>query len=191
MSFNPQTTNKAEMASRGSVLRLFFECWLYERWCAKEWRLRTYRKTRVVQLAQRLVLSHLYKPVPPARCLVGLGKVHVLTRCFNNQGCTYKRKFSLLLCFCQIPSPERSWEMSEHRQDFPDPNYNSPSMHEVSHPRRNGCSCPWHPFQLIAWFFILLFTVAHFGFLAFYVPGLWRIAIYAVSFLRTHVCINH
>ena len=81
--------------------------------------------------------------------------------------------------------------MSEHPQDFPDPNYDSPSMHEVSHPRRNGCSCPWHPFQLIAWFFILLFSMAHYGFLAFYVPGLWRIAIYVVSFLSTRLCINH
>ena len=72
--------------------------------------------------------------------------------------------------------------MSEH-QGSPGPDHDSPVVHEVSRPRHNGWSCPWHPFQFIAWFFILLFTVAHYGILAFYVPGLWRIAAYAVSLL--------
>ena len=79
--------------------------------------------------------------------------------------------------------------MSEHQgspgpdHDSPGPDHDFPVEHEVYCPRHNGWSFPWHPFQLIAWFFILLFTVTHYGILAFYVPGLWRIAAYAVSLL--------
>lgn len=44
---------------------------------------------------------------------------------------------------------------------------------EAELPRRNGWNCPWHPFQGIAWFFIFFFALAYFGFLVFYIPGLY------------------
>lgn len=52
---------------------------------------------------------------------------------------------------------------------------------EVTHSRLNGWVCPWHPLQLLGWFFVLFFTVAHFGFLVFYTPEYWRIFTYVVS----------
>lgn len=51
---------------------------------------------------------------------------------------------------------------------------------EEARPRTNGWSCPWHPLQCLAWFFVLFFTLFHFGFLAHYIPGLWRIFIFLV-----------
>lgn len=48
-------------------------------------------------------------------------------------------------------------------------------------PRRNGWNCPWHPFMGIAWFFIAFFALAYFGFLVFYIPGLYRIIAIVVS----------
>lgn len=54
---------------------------------------------------------------------------------------------------------------------------------EEGPPRRNGWSCPWHPYMGIAWFFIALFALAYFGFLVFYIPGLYRIIAIVVSLL--------
>ena len=56
-------------------------------------------------------------------------------------------------------------------------------VREVAHPRKNGWNCPWHPFQITAWFFIAFFAVAHYGFLVFYIPGTWRSFGYVVSSL--------
>jgi hypothetical protein len=51
----------------------------------------------------------------------------------------------------------------------------TPRPKEVELPRRNGWNCPWHPFQGIAWFFVFFFALAYFGFLVFYIPGLYII----------------
>lgn len=40
-------------------------------------------------------------------------------------------------------------------------------------PRRNGWNWPWHPFQGIAWFFVFFFALSYFGFMVFYIPGLY------------------
>ena len=53
---------------------------------------------------------------------------------------------------------------------------------ELYHPRCNGWNCPWHPLQILAWVFILFFTVFYFGFLIFYIPGAWSSIGYTVSF---------
>lgn len=50
----------------------------------------------------------------------------------------------------------------------------SPHPDEEGLPRRNGWSCPWHPFTGIAWFFIMFFALAYFGFLVFYIPGVFN-----------------
>ena len=47
--------------------------------------------------------------------------------------------------------------------------------------RKNGFNCPWHPFQFVAWSFVLIFTVSHYGFTVFYTPGYWRVAAFVVS----------
>lgn len=47
----------------------------------------------------------------------------------------------------------------------------APQPEEAGPIRRNGWSCPWHPFQGIAWFFICFFALSYFGFLMFYIPG--------------------
>ena len=57
----------------------------------------------------------------------------------------------------------------------------SPEDLDVSHIRRNGFGCPWHPLQLAAWFFILLIITFHYGFMVFYIPGNWRVFGYIVS----------
>ena len=49
---------------------------------------------------------------------------------------------------------------------------------EVVSPRRNGWSCPWHPQQCLAWVLLIFLTLIHYGFLAHYVPGLYRIPIF-------------
>lgn len=49
---------------------------------------------------------------------------------------------------------------------------------EVVSPRSNGWTCPWHPYQCLAWFLIVLLALIHYGFLAHYVPGLYRIPIF-------------
>ena len=49
------------------------------------------------------------------------------------------------------------------------------ASNDEGRPRRNGWSCPWHPLMGIAWFFIVFFALAYFGFLVFYIPGLYRI----------------
>lgn len=51
----------------------------------------------------------------------------------------------------------------------------------VARPRRNGWSCPPHPLQVLLWAIIAFLVVAHYGFLVFYIPGLWRIFAYIVS----------
>lgn len=49
---------------------------------------------------------------------------------------------------------------------------------EVVSPRINGWTCPWHPLQYLAWSVLVFFTVTHYGFLAHYAPGLYRILIF-------------
>ena len=51
----------------------------------------------------------------------------------------------------------------------------------LRHRRSNGCSCPWHPLQLVAWFCVALFTVSHYSFTVYYVPGLWRVILFVAS----------
>lgn len=58
------------------------------------------------------------------------------------------------------------------------PSNSDPKVTERAHTRRNGWNCPWHPLQATAWFFLGLFTVAYYGFLAHYFPGLWSIIAY-------------
>lgn len=53
--------------------------------------------------------------------------------------------------------------------------------------RRNGWSCPWHPLQLIAWFFLCFFAVTYFGIIVSYLPREWRPAAYIVSFLSCFI----
>lgn len=50
----------------------------------------------------------------------------------------------------------------------------------LRHRRSNGCSCPWHPLQLVAWFCVALFTVSHYSFTVYYVPGLWRVILFVL-----------
>eukprot|EP00731_Ephydatia_muelleri_P039292 Em1343g1a len=65
----------------------------------------------------------------------------------------------------------------------------SPEDLDVSHIRRNGFGCPWHPLQLAAWFFILLIITFHYGFMVFYIPGNWRVFGYIIPgfLLLVHV----
>lgn len=42
--------------------------------------------------------------------------------------------------------------------------------------RINGWSCPWHPLQFVAWFFLIFFSVFYFGVIVFYLPKEWRAA---------------
>ena len=48
--------------------------------------------------------------------------------------------------------------------------------------RINGWSCPWHPLQIIAWFFLVIFATVHFGILVNYLPKEWQAPGYIVSF---------
>lgn len=48
--------------------------------------------------------------------------------------------------------------------------------------RINGWSCPWHPLQFVAWFFLIFFSVLYFGVIVFYLPKEWRAAGFIVSF---------
>lgn len=48
--------------------------------------------------------------------------------------------------------------------------------------RINGWSCPWHPLQFVAWFFIFSFSACYFGVFVFYLPKEWRAAGFIVSF---------
>lgn len=48
--------------------------------------------------------------------------------------------------------------------------------------RINGWSCPWHPLQFVAWFFLLAFSVSYFGVFVFYLPKEWQAAGFIVSF---------
>lgn len=57
----------------------------------------------------------------------------------------------------------------------------SGDLGEVVLPRRNGWSCPWHPLQCLAWLFILLFALLHFGFLGHYILGYWRILVFGIA----------
>lgn len=57
----------------------------------------------------------------------------------------------------------------------------SEELKELYYPRRNGWNCPWHPLQILAWVFIMFFTISYFGFLVFYIPGAWRSIGYIVS----------
>lgn len=54
-------------------------------------------------------------------------------------------------------------------------------VQELYYPRRNGWNWPWHPLQILAWVFIVFFTISYFGFLVFYIPGAWRSIGYIVS----------
>ncbi len=56
---------------------------------------------------------------------------------------------------------------------------------EVSRPRAHGWNCPPDPLQLIGWFFVVVFAVAHYGFLVFYTPDYWRITTYIVSVISS------
>ena len=58
----------------------------------------------------------------------------------------------------------------------------SEELKELYYPRRNGWNCPWHPLQVVAWAFIVFFTLFYFGFLVFYIPGAWRSIGYIVSY---------
>ena len=57
------------------------------------------------------------------------------------------------------------------------------TMREEVKPRTNGWSCPWHPLQVLAWITVAFVAVVHFGFLAHYVPGYWRIFILLIPAL--------
>lgn len=57
----------------------------------------------------------------------------------------------------------------------------SEELREVYYPRRNGWNWPWHPLQILAWVFIVFFTISYFGFLVHYIPGAWRSIGYIVS----------
>lgn len=48
--------------------------------------------------------------------------------------------------------------------------------------RINGWSCPWHPLQFVAWFFLIAFSVSYFGVFVFYLPKEWQAAGFIVSF---------
>ena len=61
---------------------------------------------------------------------------------------------------------------------------------EAGLPRRNGWSCPWHPFMGIAWFFICFFALSYFGFLVFYIPGLYIIIAIVVRKMFIFVLVN-
>lgn len=54
------------------------------------------------------------------------------------------------------------------------------SGNEIAHLRTNGWSCPWHPLQCLAWFFVILFVLLHFGFFGHYVIGYWRILVFLI-----------
>ena len=57
--------------------------------------------------------------------------------------------------------------------------------------RVNGWSCPWHPLQFIAWFFLIFFAVVYYG---TFVPHLsleWRPAGYIVSLFYGKHCISY
>ena len=61
--------------------------------------------------------------------------------------------------------------------------------HAVTYGRTNGWTCPWHPFQFIGWFFLLLFGVAHFSIIVYYIPLEWNAAAVIVCFQQTS-CAN-
>ena len=52
-------------------------------------------------------------------------------------------------------------------------------------PRRNGWNWPWHPFQGIAWFFVFFFALSYFGFMVFYIPGLFIVIAIVVRKKKT------
>ena len=51
------------------------------------------------------------------------------------------------------------------------------------HGRKNGWTWPWHPLQIVGWFFLILFAVTHFSIIVFYLPLEWKAAGIIVSFL--------
>ena len=55
-------------------------------------------------------------------------------------------------------------------------------------PRRNGWNWPWHPFQGIAWFFVFFFALSYFGFMVFYIPGLYIVIAIVVRKKNNNVC---
>ena len=64
------------------------------------------------------------------------------------------------------------------------PDYNS-THHDVvvnQYERINGWSCPWHPLQFLAWLFLVIFAIVHFGVMVIYLPKDWQTAGYIVSF---------
>ena len=51
------------------------------------------------------------------------------------------------------------------------------------HGRKNGWTWPWHPLQIVGWFFLILFAVTHFSIIVFYLPLEWKAEGIIVSFL--------
>ncbi|XP_019640202.1 PREDICTED: probable palmitoyltransferase ZDHHC1 isoform X1 [Branchiostoma belcheri] len=76
------------------------------------------------------------------------------------------------------------------KKDLSDPGSNAALA--VQSPRKNGWSWPLHPFQFIAWIFILYFGTVHFGILVPVMPTEWQMAGYITVgiFLGLH-CVLH
>lgn len=55
--------------------------------------------------------------------------------------------------------------------------------------RINGWSCPWHPLQFVAWFFLIAFSVSYFGVFVFYLPKEWQAAGFIIpgGFCAIHI----
>lgn len=54
--------------------------------------------------------------------------------------------------------------------------------------RINGWTCPWHPLQFVAWFFLFAFSISYFGVFVFYLPKEWQPAGFIVSFCDVNFC---
>lgn len=55
--------------------------------------------------------------------------------------------------------------------------------------RINGWTCPWHPLQFVAWFFLIVFSVSYFGVFVFYLPKEWQAAGFIIpgGFCAIHI----
>ena len=56
------------------------------------------------------------------------------------------------------------------------------------HGRKNGWTRPWHPLQIVGWFFLIFFGVTHFSIIVLYLPLEWKAAGIIVSFLILLAC---
>ena len=65
----------------------------------------------------------------------------------------------------------------------PENNLSESDVETNSSERINGWSSPLHPLQVMAWLFILIFGVIHFGILVTYLPRAWKAAGIIVSFV--------